>query len=73
MMLVVLCGLLFWFLAGFREGVWTQYTPKTWLVGMPKRPYLPAQVRWPAPRPRMEGKTGTSHDVRAPELMNPLR
>ena len=27
-MMVVLFGLLFWCLAGFREGVWTQYTPQ---------------------------------------------
>lgn len=28
MMMGVLFGLLFWCLAGFREGVWTQYTPQ---------------------------------------------
>ena len=63
MMMVVLFGLLDWFLAGFREGVWTQYTPQDVARWRPRRLRPPTWRRWSALRQR---RGSSAHETRRP-------
>ena len=72
-MMVVLFGLLFWGLAGFREGVWTQYTPQDvarWQAQAAAAAHAAAVARSPAVPGRQhvnESRRPRSRTARPPQ------